>query len=302
MIYQYTNKQSWQIAGLILTLLFAFFASTSSVGAQTNNVERITLSPVSKRLQVKAGTQATGSFTVINDGRVAYDFKVYASPYYVKNEQYEPLFTEAGQRDASKWVQFAKTTYRLEPGQRIDVPYTVLIPESAAPGGHYAVLFAETQAQNRDTTGVGRNKRVGSVLLANVEGQVTRGGEVVADTTPFLQLSPPLQAFTRVRNSGNVDFDAKVTLQVRDVFGRLKHQSENTFVVFPETTRRTQVPWNQAPIIGLFKVDQSVEFLDRSEQTSKYVLIMPSWVIIGVLIALAAGIGSLVLKRKSTKR
>lgn len=288
-----------------MVLLFALFALVPYVAAQSGDetLERITVSPVSERLQVTAGTEVKDTLTVINDGRTTYDFKVYSSPYFVKNEQYEPLFdTKAGQRDASSWVQLAKTTYTLKPGERVEVPYTLLVPAAAAPGGHYAVLFAETQPGTPDGTGIARNKRVGSVLLANVQGEARRSGSLIADTTPFLQLSPPLNATARVRNDGNVDFDAKITLQIRNVLGSVVHRSENTYVVFPDTTRRTLVPWNDAPFIGLFKVSQNIEFLGKSEVTSKYVLIMPSWLIIALVIAVVAGIGALVVRRRALRR
>jgi hypothetical protein len=289
-----------------MALLFAFSVTIpNSASAQTQQpgIERLTMSPTSKRQQLKPGSQLNDTFTVINDGQTAYDFKVYASPYYVKNEQYEPLFnTQAGQRDASPWVQFQQKNFTLNPGQRLEVPYTILVPANTAPGGHYAVLFAETISKaNPRTTGIGRNKRVGSVLLANVEGTVKRSGSVIDNSTSFLQLSPPLTASLRIRNDGNIDFDSKVTMQVYDVLGRLKYRTQNTFVIFPNTTRRTQVVWNEVPFVGIYRVNQTAELLGRTETSSKYVLIMPSWMIITLIIIIGATVAGFFVRRRANR-
>lgn len=300
MISTQTRLNPLRIAGPLLALLFAFSATPAYAQRTGEDIERITISPVKNRMQVKAGQKITSSVTVINAGSKAYKFRAFASPYYVEDQTYESKYdTSAGQPDASKWVQFDKTEFTLKPGERTEVPYTVLTPKTAAPGGHYAVVFAETlgsptPGQNE----VARRQRVGSILLLNVDGKTNRSGELVSDSTPFLQFNPPLNASLRIRNTGNVDFDVALNVKVRDIFGREKHMTDTSFLVLPETTRKTLVPWNQAPFLGVFKVTQTAKFLGKTETSSKYVVMVPVWEFIALIGIVTVGIGSFIVKRR----
>ena len=65
---------------------------------------------------------------------------------FYQNSSYEGDFdSKSSTSDAYQWVTFEKTEYHLEPGQRVEVPYRVSVPNDAASGGHYGVIFAETQ-------------------------------------------------------------------------------------------------------------------------------------------------------------
>lgn len=257
---------------------------------QPTATESILLSPTSKRYGLKAGTERSDTFKIINDGQSSFDFVTYSRPYSVTGEEYSADFvSNAKNADAYKWIQFDQPSYQVAPGESVDVKYTIRVPANATPGGHYGVLFAETLPNSQSQgTGVKTKKRVGSILYVTVEGDVTRSGKLLGTDVAFLQFNAPLKASQRIANSGNTDFEVKTIVEVSDVFGGVKHRSERNLAVLPDSIRKIAYDWDSPAWLGLYKVELNTSFLDTKSSTSHYVLIVPIWVYItlGVLILL----------------
>lgn len=284
---------------LWLSLAVAGMTSLLAVPVGAADTDSVAVSPGVQRIEAKAGETKTGKFTVINDGATPYSFIVYSRPYSVTNENYDPQFEKTSKNtDLYQWVKFAEVSYRLAPGERIEIQYDLHVPAAAAPGGHYGVIFAETQPEPGQEASVLRKKRVGSIVLATVDGDVSREGKVLSSAVPFWQTSPPLTASNRVENSGNTDFQANVLTKVTDLFGSVKYSEQKDYVVYPGTIRNITFNWTNAPWFGLFKVNQTVTVLDTPTNTSHFVLLAPRWLALVVIILLIVGAGYGLLQRK----
>lgn len=282
--------------------LFAAISITTVVFAAEEDfvVESITLSPVAKRYELKAGEVKTDELTVVNDGKAAYDFLAYAKPYSVASESYSPDFsTETTNGDIPKWVRFDKPKYHLEAGAFTTVKYTITVPENATPGGHYGVLFVETQPKEVVTGGnaVVRKKRVGAIVYATIEGTYETGGQQDSVDIPFLQVEPPLTTVLKTSNNGNTDFIDSVTFKVSDIFGSVKYEQEKDYPVLPQTARKMTLEWKGASSFGLYKVDVTSTFLDQKHNSSGFVLLIPTWAL-GILTAIVVGgVAYLIVRR-----
>ncbi len=279
------------LAGL-LALTMAVMGLSSQVKAIEG--ESIVMSPASTTIDTKSGQTVTRQVTIINDGTNTYDFKVYAVPYSVSDKIYEPNFDkQTDNGDAYTWVKFAKTRYTLNPGEKVVIPYTVEVPADAAPGGHYGVLFAETIPAEGDTQSIVRQKRVGSILYATVDGQYIRSGKTVMVAVDAIQLGGHLTARVSVNNTGNVHFVATEYIQVKNIFGKIVYETTLDRVVMPKTSRDSVVEWKDSPALGLYRVKVESKVLDKITDDSKWVLLIPVWmlvvapIVIGVLIYLA---------------
>lgn len=285
---------------LAIVGLFTFLSISPDVFAAEPIVESITLSPVAKRYSLKAGETISDELTVVNDGKEAYDFIGYAKPYSVSSEDYNPDFnTESTNADAHQWVKFDKPKYRLEAGASTTVRFTMTVPEDVAPGGHYGVLFVETQPKPPVGGGnaVARKKRVGAILYVTVDGTYRTGGKQESSNVPFLQLSPPLTATLKTANDGNSDFVDSVSFRVSDLFGSLKYEEKKEYPILPQTARKMTLEWKDATSFGFYKVDITSKFLDQTHYSSGLVLLMPAWAI-GILIALlVGGVSYLIVRR-----
>lgn len=294
MVISYTKLKL--ASGLFAGLMLSISGYSVAYGAER---ESITLSPVSKRYELKAGEVRSDELTIINDGETRYDFTVYAQPYSVTNENYDPdFFNERDNTDIYKWIRPEKNRYTLAAGESITVTYTITVPTGARPGGHYGAVFAETQPAG-DTRGnsVARKKRVGTIIYATVEGQYRTGGALKDISIPRFQLKSPLQTNTRVQNTGNTDFATDLALSVTDMFGSVKFAESKSYQVLPETTRKMTMQWANAPSFGLFKVSVTTKYMD--EQTTKvgYTLMAPLGAYLVVILTLFAAIIFFVQKR-----
>lgn len=291
-----------RITGIFLAVLtIAMAVDVPTSHAQEQAAESITLSPVSSRFAVDAGVQRTGELTIVNDGKVGYDFIVYSRPYSVANESYSPDFTKAkSNADAYKWVRLPQAKFHADAGATVKVPYSIDVPAAAAPGGHYGVIFAETQpaAQSSNGNAVVRKKRVGMILYASVNGNTIKKGEVAGVTMPFWQVEPPLGGTVAAKNDGNVDFIDTVSFTVKDLFGNIKYSATKEYAVLPQTTRKIPVEWEKSPPFGLFKVETHQKFLDKQQSTSGYVLMMPRFLPVMLLVILLIGGGYALYRHK----
>lgn len=302
----YTLKQWLKpvgFAAIVLTIGMGWGVTAHAETTQDSTTPResIAISPVSQRFELKAGDQAANKVTVINDGDVDAIFVVYARPYSIKNELYEPDFEKTSKStDIYQWIEFDKTSYALKAGERVDVPYEFKVPASAASGGHYAVIFVETQPEPGATDSVVRKKRLGSIVTATVDGELIKKGSTVETTVKFWQTVAPLVGASRVENTGNTDFQASATMTVTDILGSIKHREIKEYVVYPDTIRRIPIEWQNVPWFGLFKVEYKTVVLDKATQSSNYVLMLPRWLaVIGIaLIVIGAGYALIRHKRR----
>jgi hypothetical protein len=284
------------IAGVSVASSLPALAADGSAGAS----DSIALTPATQKIAIKAGATVTSTFTVINDGETKYDFIVYGRPYSIKNELYEAQFEKtSANTDLYQWVNFEKVSYSLAPGERVDIPYSMQVPATAAPGGHYGVLFAETQPDSTETSSVLRKKRVGSIVLANVEGKITNKGGLIGSEAKFWQPTAPLTAVNRIENTGNTDFQAIVATNVEDMFGSIKYGERKEYVVYPSTVRRVTSSWDNSPWFGLFKVKQTITVLGKSTNTSHLVLMTPRWLVLLFIALIVFGAGYYALQRRN---
>jgi hypothetical protein len=177
-----------------------------------------------------------------------------------------------------RWVQFDKTLWHVEPGEHAMVGYRLHVPQNALPGGHYGVIFAETQpAKDAPPSSVVRKKRVGSIVLATVKGAYTNAGSVIDTAIPFWQTTSPMTSSTTIENTGTADFKADVMYRVSDSFGGTKYTSQKSYTIYPRTIRKIPLEWPSSPWFGLFKVRVEATILGKTSAREGYVLMLPRW-------------------------
>lgn len=294
--------------GMAMFLGFPFvtFTTQPSVRAQEGGQERITLSPAVVQPEFNKGQTATGKLTIINDGQVGYDFLVYARPFSVEGEVYAANYTEVNERtEAYQWVQFNQSKYFLEPGKSVEIPYTVRVPAGVAGGGHYAVLFAETQPKPiTGGAGVARKKRVGALMYMTVEGEIRRSGSLESWDVPLYQSKKPVSSMLRMKNDGNVHYQIDLQASYSNIFGKKQFTLNQQLLVLPGTTRRIPVEWQNAPYLGIFKATGKISYLGKTETLpNKYIILIPSMVwFIAIGVAVIVLIGWFLKHRKRSKR
>lgn len=194
---------------LFLTLLLAgsIYVDIPSVCAQAGDFRLVT-SPLPINLITEPGTTVSAPIRIKNDGSAQEEIRVDLMKFgaYGENGAPQLLEAEAGD-DFLSWVRFSEEQFALAPGEWKSVTATFTVPEYAAFGYYYAVVFSRAGEPIRPADGQ-TGLSGGSAVLVLLEAKVPnakREAEVVEFRTDRKWYEFLPTSFTvRVRNNGTV--------------------------------------------------------------------------------------------------
>lgn len=252
----------------------------------TQAAQAITITPTSIDKVITPGQTLKGQTQVLNQADSPFDYKVYAAPYSVTGEEYDPSFTPIpGATNVASWFTLKAAKTHLEPFSASVLDYSISVPADAKPGGYYAVIFAETESKV-EGTGVTTQKRVGTVAYIRVAGDAVEQGGVASWNVPWFQ-EPNLIQTLRLANTGSVHYSATIKTTIKDLFGNTKLTYAQKRNVLPEKIRKVEIEWEKTPALGIFKVGGSVEIFGKTTPlANKYVLIISNEIQRGIFIFL----------------
>ncbi len=283
-------------AVLTVATLGASIAGPVSAAEETPEY-RLQLSPATLQINdLKPGETEEFEFKVQNTGSKVFDYEVSVTPYSVSGTDYKQNFTDdTNYTDIAKWVAFSQDTGTVEPDKQDEITATIKVPQDAPAGGQYAAIMVRMlEDENGDKSdggaAVSMYKQLGLIVYSNVAGNTRQEGKIIENKVPSFMFTPPISATSIVENTGNVHFEAKYILQVYPLFGgeEVYTNEENpaTAVIMPETQRLNTVSWEGAPQLGIFKIKQTVKFLDQENVTEKVLFICPIWFLLIVLVVI----------------
>lgn len=280
-------------------------SSAHATAATATPAQSITISPTSIDQSVQPGSTNIGSFEIINSGTTNYTFHVYATPYGVTGENYNPDFTKLpGAADITNWFHFSTTSAQVGVHQVVTVNYTIKVPVGTIAKGYYAVAFAQTQPMTDSKTGVVITDRVGEIFYLRVAGNAHQGGKLLTWQVSFLQ-KPPVTPVVRIEDYGAYNFPSTVTVHIKNLFGRTVYSVNTTKQILPQTIRRIALPWSSSTSIGIFKVSGTAVFLNHTYQLpNKYVLVLSPTVrllLIGLVVLIVLAIIYRLYRRRRSK-
>lgn len=278
---------------------------------QTFAVERqktfLQVSPSKQQLGgLEPGEVREGSFKVQNIGTGAFDFKVYASSYEVKGENYDPVFD--GSKDGLKianWFTFSQDTGHLESDTEVTINYTIRVPQNAPGGGQYGAIMVETVKENDDKSNIQAISRVGMVIYSHINGEINRCTRILENKLPSFLFNPPIFGESRVENCGNVDAELSVSLKVYPFFSNeeiyTNEEKPTVLNTLPATKRYHKELWTNSPAIGIFNVEQVIKYGSETKTERKLVIVCPIWLIVLIVLFILSVIFWLVARNRERK-
>ncbi len=248
------NKSIFSI--LALSLVTVLTLSSVQLGLAQTGGTTIKISPaLFDNLTANPGEALSGIITVSNPGSEKLTLYPEAQNFLPKegNEEGLPSLTKDDTPYAvMDWITFNKESVSLEPGQKDDVKFTINIPTSANPGGHYGTVVFVTKAAegSPESTQLKVESGVGSLILLNVNGNATESGKVVEFSTKGItkdeKTNTPVVNFDlRFSNTGNTHFKPVGTIKITNWMGtqvdEIQLEGKN---VVPGSTRKMTTPWN----------------------------------------------------------
>lgn len=314
------------VLGLGVGFLSVAPAWAEDEGGESEDVvgTSISLSPVSKVLELSSKSSYTDSLQVKNDGKDDLDVEVYAAPYsYVYSEDedaYKLGFSnENNFTQITRWITFKdqggswvkKATYTIKPGASLDVSYKVTTPDNIPAGGQYAVIFAHTLSGETTTSGIKTEASPGMVVYGrSTEGEAIATSEI-SNMTVERRVNEESKkenffASAKVKNTGNVDFSAVGVLKVDAIIGAGSYETPSTgnnarISVIPESELVVSDEWIDSPSFGIYKVNWTVTTGDSTETVEKIVFVNPVPFILFSIILLTIVIVFVIIKVRRRK-
>ena len=292
---------------------------------KTNGGTSISLSPVSKILQISSNSEYEDHLTVSNDGDNDMKIEVYAAPYsYVYSEDedaYKLGFNnENNFTQITRWITFrdkdgnyaTKPTFNIDPHSTIDVYYKITTPENIPAGGQYAVIFAHTLTGTMSSSGIRTEASPGMVVYGrSTEGETVVKAEISDLTikqtaTEGTNVINKINASAKIKNTGNVDFSGSGKLTVDGVLGGAHYETPTNagrISVIPEAELVVSDTWEETPSFGLFKVTWTVSAGGETQTIEQMVFINPvPFVIVTIILLTIIIVTIIIVVRKRKER
>jgi len=128
--------------------------------------------------------------------------------------------------DVGTWIELAADEFTVEPGKRVDVPFSVTVPEDAEPGDHAGALLAvdtaETEAAGdpSDDDGISFDvvHRLGARIYVRVGGETSP--DLRIDELSVIRDGDRATVSWEVLNTGNLRLTPSAEVRIKGWFGR----------------------------------------------------------------------------------
>lgn len=240
---------------LIVILIYTFGLFSSSVLAQDESLT-ISITPPLIKNNVNPGQIWQSAIKLVNNNDKRIEVYVQVVDFTGGSEDGTVNFITKqvdSESDiyASNWLQIQTEGISIEPQQSKEIPFTVIVPETADPGGHYVAILAGTQppADSLGGTGIKISSLLASLLLLNVAGEVQDQGDIREFSTDKKYYTDFNVKFNvRFENQGNVHIQPQGEIRIynfRDVLQdsiSINHQSDYGNVL-PKSIRQWEFDW-----------------------------------------------------------
>ena len=317
--------------------------SAESTGAVESEKEKpdgengmnISITPVSKILQIEGGAKYEDSFKVTNSGKEELEFEAYAAPYsFIYSEEtdsYSLGFNhENSYTQITRWVTFKDNEgnwvknprFTVGASETKTIEYRITTPSDIPDGGQYAVLFAHTLSKDNNEGGIKTEASPGLVVYGRSTGNANISSEIrdllIKQTIQKTEIEEDnegnqktvvkdlghINASAKVKNTGNIDFNAIGKLTISGLFGGTVYETpanRGRTSIIPETELTVSDEWEETPPFGIFKVTWEVTAGENTETITSIIAINIAPLIIFVIIVLTIMIVGFIMGVKKRK-
>lgn len=262
---------------LKLILFFVFlFAVTFGASARVKADEPagIKLQPSVIEEKVEPGQTLSWTIHATNIGSQTRTFYVIRRDISSISSEGNPVFAEAGGKtgfELSSWINITKEGIEIPAGATKDIPFSVVVPKDAGPGGHFGVIFLATSAERPKETGAGIGYQVGTIISLRVSGAITEEAQIREFRTDrTIYDKPEVKFITRVENLGNVVLKPRGPLEITDWWGKKVaslNMNDDAAAVLPKSARTFAVSWlGEGLVFGRYQAVMTLTYGDDGKQ------------------------------------
>ena len=336
------NKFLSRLVCLCITLVCcvlypcAYDVYADETGADTQGGQKIILygseisiSPISEIVQLSSDTPYESTFTVTNDGDDSINFEVFVAPYsYIysdADQSYTLGFTnENNYTQITRWTRIKDSNgnyvknphFTIGGHDKREISYRITAPENMPAGGQYAVIFVHSTAGQWGGEGIKTETSPGLIIYGRAGGETVISGEISdlslkqaitresenGNSTTYGHIN----ASAKVKNTGNIDFNATATLKVESIFGGGYYQTPENKArtsIIPESELVLSDEWEDTPMFGLYKATWTVTAAGETQTINQIIFINPlPFIIISIILLTIIIVWITIMLRKRKER
>ncbi|WUN28822.1 DUF916 domain-containing protein [Streptomyces sp. NBC_00316] len=226
-------------------------------------------------LEGAPGTVLQDRLAVTNPGRTPVTVRLRGADAYNAEDGDFALRGSENSTGTGAWLRLAADTVTVPARTRADVPFSVTVPTTAAPGDHPGAIVAESAGRS---VGVRVHLRVGGPTLAALTVEdVTVSGRTIHYT---------------LVNRGNTALAPRLAVGADGVFGTLLRREARTLPVelLPGQRVKLTEPWRDVPALDSVTVRLRVTAEGGAHSEAAASAVLVPWVPVtgGALLVLAA--------------
>lgn len=238
-------------------LLFAILVIFNGFTNYTSAQESLTLSisPSLYDMSVNPNQEWRSTLRIINVNN--YDLTVYINVvnFLPQGEsgsgRFVPVTEDSKGSTLAEWFNFTSEPILIPREQSIEVPFSVIVPKDASPGGHFAAIMVGTKPPENEPgqTKVQTAQFVTSLFFARVSGDIVENGLIREFSVKDSFLERPEASFDlRFENKGNVHLQPQGEIKIYNMWGQERgvipiNQSSQFGNVLPESIRNFTFSW-----------------------------------------------------------
>lgn len=250
------NFPSLQLhSNLIWYFVFLVFIFTPAF-SQAQTAQLLSVSPALFEMSAEPGQTWTSSLKVVNPN--AYDLTVYVTVvnFAPRGEGGDGTLLPVLEKETegvtlAEWVIVDTAPVIINKEGSVAVPFSVRVPDNAAPGGHFAALLVSTKPPE-NSLGAAELRTaqvVTSLFFLRVAGDVTEAGSIREfNTSESFYGSPRADFALRFENTGNVHLRPQGDITITNMWGQERgiipiNRQSHFGNVLPQSTRKFSFSW-----------------------------------------------------------
>lgn len=211
-----------------------------------------TIAPSVVELDSFPGEVVESTITVFNTGASEQTYFLDLLAFEPNGQDGTPLFTpfNTSQNEFLSWIDFPVREVSVPAVSKVDVPFSVVIPDDVPAGSYYGAITVSTAPTDVvSSNGATIEAKTAVLVFLTVGGETIEKLELLDFTLERSDASHPFGLFSyRLQNQGNVHLTPKGEIRIRGIFGqtvRILDANQTEGRVLPDSTRTFTVSYEQ---------------------------------------------------------
>lgn len=283
-----------QKISLVTLLLFSVSSLILPGVSLAQTSQGLTATPPRIEITVKPGEAVTKEIKVRNDSDSPRTITFDVKDFIVSDEvgtpiPFEGISEDANRWAASNWVHVSASKVTLKANETKALTVTIIAPDKATAGGHYAMILQTPESAKTTIDGTGSivTTRVGTLLYITVPGNITEDAKIKSFSGPSFLEYGPVNFQSTVTNLSDVHIVPAGSVIVKDLLGfKIGQVPIPETRIFPLTDRSINITYPQKWLFGRFSATLNAVYGSKGQLLSAtlFFWVIP-WRLIILLVA-----------------